>query len=52
MNWAAMCLMALFLLAAWLFATVAVWLTSRGVPGWVPMAFLFVSAIIAVGVMP
>lgn len=51
MNWIAMGLMAVFLLAAYLFAEVAMWATDRGVPDWVPLAVLFAAAIIAVGVL-
>ena len=51
MNWGAMGLMALILLAACLFAEVDTWATNRGVPVWVPIAVLFAAAIIAVGVL-
>ena len=51
MNWGAMGLMALILLAACLFAEIATWATNRGVPVWVPIAVLFAAAIIAVGVL-
>lgn len=51
MNWKAMGLMALILLAACLFAEAAMWATNRGVPMWVPIALLFAAAIIALGVL-
>lgn len=51
MNWEAMGLMALILLAACMFAKASLWATSRGVPDWIPIAVLFSAAIIAVGVL-
>ena len=51
MNWEAMGLMTLILLAAVVFSEAAVSFTKRGVPDWVVIAVLFAAAIIAVGVL-